>query len=65
MPQGFPSIASLRKTRMTTADIADRFDYSDAANFRHTFVRWTGTSPHAYRVTSVAYGGSALFSLPQ
>ena len=44
------AIEYLRKTRMTTEEIAERLGYSEAANFRHAFVRWTGTSPHAYRL---------------
>ena len=39
----------LRKTRMTTEDIASRLGYSDAANFRHAFLRWTGRTPNEYR----------------
>src|ERR1700757_25207 len=35
----------LRNTRMTNEEIAARLDYSDAANFRHAFARWTGKSP--------------------
>lgn len=44
------AIEYLRTTRMTTEDIASRLGYSDAANFRHAFARWTGRSPHEYRV---------------
>jgi AraC-like DNA-binding protein len=44
------AIEYLRKTRMTTEEIASRLGYSDAANFRHAFARWTGKSPHDYRV---------------
>ena len=44
------AIEYLRHTRMTTEEIASRLGYSDAANFRHAFVRWTGKSPHAYRL---------------
>lgn len=43
------AIEYLRKTRMTTEDIASRLGYSDAANFRHAFLRWTGKTPHEYR----------------
>ncbi|HEV8212135.1 MAG TPA: AraC family transcriptional regulator [Vicinamibacterales bacterium] len=43
------AIEYLRKTRMTNEDIAERLGYSDAANFRHAFTRWTGRSPHEYR----------------
>lgn len=43
------AINYLRKTRMTTEEIATRLGYSDAANFRHAFVRWTGKTPHEYR----------------
>ena len=45
------AIEFLRKTRMTTEEIASRLGYSDAANFRHAFVRWTGKTPHEYRGT--------------
>jgi AraC-like DNA-binding protein len=44
------AIEYLRKTRMTNEEIANRLGYSDAANFRHAFVRWTGKSPHEYRL---------------
>jgi AraC-like DNA-binding protein len=43
------AIEYLRKTRMTTEEIASRLGYSDAANFRHAFSRWTGKTPHEYR----------------
>ncbi|WP_293195047.1 AraC family transcriptional regulator [Ottowia sp.] len=43
------AIEYLRKTRMTTEEIASRLGYSDSANFRHAFVRWTGKAPHEYR----------------
>jgi AraC-like DNA-binding protein len=44
------AIGYLRETKMTTEEIASRLSYSDAANFRHAFVRWTGNSPSDYRV---------------
>lgn len=34
----------------TTENIAERLGYSDAANFRHAFKRWTGQAPTAFRV---------------
>ena len=43
------AIAYLRDTRMTVDDIADRLGFSDAANFRHAFKRWTGHAPSHYR----------------
>jgi AraC-like DNA-binding protein len=43
------AIEYLRKTSMTIEEIASRLSYSDAANFRHAFVRWTGKSPSDFR----------------
>jgi len=43
------AIEYLRTTQMTNDEIAARLDYSDAANFRHAFSRWTGKSPSEYR----------------
>jgi AraC-like DNA-binding protein len=39
----------LRETKMTTDDVALALGYSDAANFRHAFRRWTGRTPHEFR----------------
>jgi AraC-like DNA-binding protein len=39
----------LRTTRMTTEDIAEALGFSDAANFRHAFRRWTGRRPGEFR----------------
>lgn len=39
----------LSSSAMTTEAIAERLGYSDAANFRHAFKRWTGCSPRQYR----------------
>ncbi|MCY1551328.1 putative HTH-type transcriptional regulator [compost metagenome] len=44
------AIEYLRETRMTTEEIASRLGYSDAANFRHAFARWTQKTPREYRV---------------
>lgn len=43
------AIEYLRRTRMTSEEISIRLGYSDAANFRHAFKRWTGKTPQAYR----------------
>jgi AraC-like DNA-binding protein len=44
------AIDYLSQTRMTNEEIAIRLGYSDAANFRHAFLRWTGRSPSEFRV---------------
>ncbi|WP_284417511.1 MULTISPECIES: AraC family transcriptional regulator [unclassified Bradyrhizobium] len=46
------AIEYLRKTDMTNEEIASRLGYSDAANFRHAFLRWTGKSPSDFRVSA-------------
>lgn len=43
------AIEYLRKTRMTNDEIAARLGYSDAANFRHAFRRWTFRHPSDFR----------------
>lgn len=43
------AIAYLRDTSMSIDDIAERLGFSDAANFRHAFKRWTEHSPGHYR----------------
>jgi AraC-like DNA-binding protein len=43
------AIEYLRKTQITNEEIASRLGYSDAANFRHAFMRWTGKSPSDFR----------------
>ena len=44
------AIEYLRKTPMTNEEIATRLGYSDAANFRHAFTRWTHKTPSDFRV---------------
>jgi AraC-like DNA-binding protein len=39
----------LRTTRMSIDDIASTLGFSDAANFRHAFRRWTHKSPSDFR----------------
>jgi AraC-like DNA-binding protein len=43
------AVEYLRKTQMTNEEIARRIGYSDAANFRHAFARWTGKRPSEFR----------------
>lgn len=43
------AVEYLSKTRMTHEEIASRLGYSDAANFRHAFIRWTGKNPIEFR----------------
>jgi len=45
------AIEYLRKTQMTNEEIAARLGYSDAANFRHAFTRWTYKNPSDFRGT--------------
>jgi AraC-like DNA-binding protein len=46
------AIEYLRKTQMTNEEIASRLGYSDAANFRHAFLRWTGKNPSSLRAVA-------------
>ena len=39
----------LRETTMTMEDIAFALGFSDSANFRHAFRRWTGKAPQEFR----------------
>ena len=39
----------LQDTRMTGDDIALALGFSDSANFRHAFRKWSGSSPSGYR----------------
>lgn len=43
------ALSYLRKTNMTHEEIATKLGYSDAANFRHAFLRWTGRNPSEFR----------------
>ncbi len=46
----------LRETEMTREDIAYALGYSDAANFRHAFRRWTDMTPTEFRNQSTERG---------
>jgi len=39
----------LKDTTLSIEQIADKLRFSDAANFRNAFKRWTGTPPSSYR----------------
>ena len=39
----------LRSTKLSVDDISELVGFSDAANFRHAFRRWTGSTPAHYR----------------
>ena len=39
----------LKTTKLSTEDIAGLLGFSDAANFRHAFKKWTGKAPSAFR----------------
>ncbi|KHT65430.1 AraC family transcriptional regulator [Photobacterium gaetbulicola] len=39
----------LKTTHMSLDEIAERIGFSDSANFRHAFQKWTGISPSQYR----------------
>jgi len=43
------AIRYLRDTELTVEDIAELLGFSDAANFRHAFRRWTNSPPTAFR----------------
>jgi AraC-like DNA-binding protein len=45
----------LRDTAMTNDDIAFALGFSDAANFRQAFRRWTGQTPREFRVATGAH----------
>jgi AraC-like DNA-binding protein len=43
------AIQQLRHTANSISDIAQALGFSDAANFRKAFMRWTGRYPSDYR----------------
>lgn len=53
------AIGYVTSTRYTTEVIAELLGYSDAANFRHAFKRWTGVSPRNYSGGSFLVKGDA------
>jgi AraC-like DNA-binding protein len=43
------AIKCLLEERMSTDEIAETLGFSDVANFRHAFKKWSGFSPAAYQ----------------
>ncbi|GAL30443.1 transcriptional regulator AraC family [Vibrio variabilis] len=39
----------LLNTQITIEEISDRVGFSDSANFRHAFKKWSGHSPKGFR----------------
>jgi AraC-like DNA-binding protein len=56
------AIRYLRDTDLTVEDIAETLGFSDAANFRQAFRRWTKAPPQAYRDVLKAKGRQAIQS---
>lgn len=47
--RAYVALRYLRDTKMTNEDIAFTLGFSDAANFRHAFRRWTEKAPNDFR----------------
>ena len=52
----YVALRYLRGTKMTNEDIAFALGFSDAANFRHAFRRWTGKAPNDFRWEAIGSG---------
>ena len=52
------AVKFLRETVMTNEDIAVALGFSDAANFRHAFRRWTAKTPSEFRLGSRENAGA-------
>jgi AraC-like DNA-binding protein len=48
------AIRYLRETDLTVEDIAESLGFSDAANFRQAFRRWTNAAPYEFKRLSRA-----------
>lgn len=46
----------LTSTQISIEEISERVGFSDSANFRHAFRKWSGCSPRQYRQTSLKAG---------
>ncbi len=51
------AIEFLKNSNMSTDEVADRLGFSDAANFRHAFKKWTNRTTSEFRRTSRPSGG--------
>jgi AraC-like DNA-binding protein len=58
----YVALRFLRSTKMTNEDIAFALGFSDAANFRHAFRRWTGKAPNDFRWEAIGSPDSAADS---
>jgi AraC-like DNA-binding protein len=52
----YVALRYLRGTKMTNEDIAFALGFSDAANFRHAFRRWTGKALKDFRWEAIGSG---------
>lgn len=59
--RGQVAMKYIRETVLTNEDIAFALGFSDAANFRHAFRRWTGKTPSEFR-RAVGATGKPVFS---
>ena len=53
------AVRYLTRTSLSTEAIAEILGYSDTANFRQAFKRWTGESPQQYRRTTASNESAA------
>ena len=54
------AIKYLRDTNLTVADIAEALGFSEEANFRHAFRRWTKAAPHQFRDIGRSSAGALI-----
>jgi AraC-like DNA-binding protein len=57
------AIHYVTNTSFTTEAIAELLGYSEAANFRHAFKRWTGTPPRRYNAYGTMPAAAREFSV--
>ncbi len=59
------AIQYLHTTRLSIDDIASLLDFSDAANFRHAFKRWTNKTPSEVRESRNPFCAPSRFTAPR